>query len=644
MKKIVGLMVALFLVLSPLALPTLQTDAVSAAGETDVPAIFIANRFAPVGVRWNGNTLVAERTREFDGVGTAWGTTQYKMPGPGATLAINPMSARTDVVINVTPSRITTAFPSVQDDQRYSMPVYWTEFYLKVIPAQGESQEYERWFAVVDDMGQLWFDPDGRFHDSRYAATADPATEAYKYFGGTGNDNCKNNPHCKIDPSNANNTQGPYLYMPTTLYGFFNYGSRVSSPGTFTDPANYPIFNTDLKTGGLFFMPNTRYSSGAKRVFQVGFNDMPDFPLTRDGASTIALAGISRPSIPAIGTNLVDTVVGSTEVIVDTTVRPYETDEIPDWDISLPYVRFLDGFDATIPGPLPPSFPPGPPGAFGDNLHAPLVDYNSYFAIENDMFEYGEEWHSANVVLDPPPNQPGQPMQNFTGAQMDMYDPGEWIYRAGANMLQNPTSTSALFGYQWNDSAQTYDYAYYGCTRLTPVSMAYNGQFFNYAPGSIVRDVIDIATGDRGTYQQGDDADLLDPVTLLSPHILWRFPITDGNFMGPGSGPINIQHDAYETVHLDNMNFNPNVRCTAGINVYDPYEGIYMKTNTSGGATSIQEGDWRLTNVNGNTYSARAWVGWIGRDLGTFPAAGGTQERLFSLGGMWHGDALILSE
>jgi len=643
MKKIVGLMVALFLVLSPLALPTLQTDAVSAAGETDVPAIFIANRFAPVGTRWNGNTLVAERTREFDGVGTAWGTTQYKMPGPGATLAINPMSAPTDVVINVTPSRITTAFPSVQDDQRYSMPVYWTEFYLKVIPARGESQEYERWFAVVDDMGQLWFDPDGRFHDSRYCATADPATEAYKYFGGTGNDNCKNNPHCKVDPSNANNTQGPYLYMPTTLYGFFNYGSRVSDPGAFTDPANYPIFNTDLLTGGLFFMPNTRYSSGAKRVFQVGFNDMPDFPLIRDGASTIALAGISRPSIPAIGTNLVDTVVGSTEVIVDTTVRPYETDEIQDWDVALPYVRFLDGYDAAIPIPVAPSVLPGPPGAFDDNLHAPLVDYNSYFAVENDIFEYGEEWHSANVVLDPPPNQPGQPMQNFTGAQMDMYDPGEWIYRAGANMLQNPTP-NCLFGYQWNNSAQTYDYAYYGCTRLTPVSMEYNGQFFNYAPGSIVRDIIDLATGERGTYQQGDDADLLDPGTLLSPHVLWRFPITDGNFPGVGAGPSNIQHEAYETVHLDNMNFNPNVRCTAGVNIYDPYEGIYMKTNTSGGATSIQEGDWRLTNVNGNTYSAKAWMGWIGRDLGTFPAAGGTEERLFSLGGMWHGDALVLSE
>ncbi len=642
MKKIIGFMIALFLVASSLVVPGMMIETTSAA-ETDVPAIFIANRWAPVGARWNGNSLVAERTREFDGVGTSWGTTQYKMPGPGATMEINPMSAPNGVVINVTPDRITAPFPSVADDQRYSIPMYWTEFYLRVEPAMGESQEYERWYAVVDDMGQLWFDPDGRFHDGRYCATADPNTEAYKYFGGTGNDNCKNNPHTKVDPSNANNTQGPYLYMPTTLYGFFNYGVRVSEPGSYTDPSNYPLFDTDPETGGLFFVPDPDRTHGTKRTFQVGYNDMPDFPLLRDGASTITLAGISRPNIPAIGTNLVDTVVGVTTVIRDTTVLPYETDEIDDWDVSLPYVRFVDGYDASIAiPPLPPSFPPGPPGAYDDNLMPPLVDLNNYFAVDNDLFEYGEEWHSANIVLDPPPNQAGQPMQNFTGVRMDIYDPGEWIYRAGMNFMAIAPNLQAVHGYDYTNPVETYDYAYFGCTRLTPVSMRYNGQFFNYAPGSIVRDATN--GGQYGTYEEGDDVDLLDPVTLQSPHLLYRFPLADSNFQGPGTGPSTLQHEAYETVHLDNYNYNANERCTSGANYYDPYEGIYMKSNQSGGETSIQPGDWRLTNVNGNSYSIDAWMGWIGRDGGTLPAAGGTEERLFSLGGMWHGDVLVLSE
>ena len=175
--------------------------------------------------------------------------------------------------------------------------------------------------------------------------------------------------------------------------------------------------------------------------------------------------------------------------------------------------------------------------------------------------------------------------------------------------------------------------------------MAYNGQFFNYAPGSIVRDLggLSAAGGMFGLYDQGDDVDLLDPSTLMSPHNLFRFPLVDNNF--PGIPPsANIQHDSYETYHLDNVNYNPNIRCTSGAGIYDPYEGIYMKAATNGGEDTIQEGDYRLSNVNGNTYSQDAWIGWIGRDGGVFPAIGANETRLFSIGGMWFGDVLILSE
>jgi hypothetical protein len=647
MRKIIGLVIALLMVTSSLALmPGLGSADSVQAGEKDVPAIFIANRFAPVGARWNGNTLVLDKTRNFDGVGTAWGTTQYPMPGPGSVMWIDPMntSGNSEVLINVTPTRITDPFPTNDNDQRTSTPLYWTEFYLRVIPDKGNSQEYNNWFAVVDDMGQLWFDPDGRFHDSRYYAAADPDTEAYKYFGGTGNDNCKNNPHCKVDPSNANNTQGPYMFMPTTEDGYFNY-TVTSDPqiADYDDPSNYPLFNTDPKKGGLAFMPNPHYTSREERVFRVGFCDMPDFPLAREGASTIPLGGISRPSIPAIGTNLVDSVVGSTEIITDTTVLPYATSEINDWDIGLPYVRFLDGWDEF--NVVPPA-----PSTFGSYLDPPVINQDEYFIQDDDngnnqaIFHYGEEWHSANVVVDPPPTSGA--MANFTGNSIDIYDPGEWIYRAGANHMRDiPNNPGMLFGYDWASNQQTYDYAYWGCTRLTPVSMAYNGQFFNYAPGSIVRDLggMSAAGGTFGTYDQGDDVDLLDPTSLMSPHNLFRFPLVDANF--PGIPPsANIQHDSYETYHTDSVNYNPNIRCAAGAGIYDPYEGIYMKAATNGGEDTIQEGDYRLSNVNGNTYSQEAWLGWIGRDGGVFPAVGGNESRIFSVGGMWFGDVLVLSE
>jgi hypothetical protein len=611
MRKVLSFAIAILMVLTVVSGSVFRAEEVKAANTN---AIFVANRFAPVGARWNGTQLVEDKTRYFNGVGTAWGTTDYEMPGPGAYLSVAVIDPANPLLINETPDVVDLLDPNasaLKVSQTRSTPLYWTEFYLTVEANKGQSQEYDRWFAVVDNMGQLWFDPDGRFNDSRYYAAADPDTEAYRYVQtlvpGHKSDDCKNNPNCKVDPSVANNTQGPYQYMPTDYQGQFPIGWK-SSPTSFS-LFNYSVANA---SGGMFF----RTPWG--RVFQVGFVDMPDFPLQRGAATTITLPGVERPTLQNIGTNLVDTAVGQKNVITDTTVMPYAYGNLNgrtvDWDFNptpLNLVRFNDGFDTGQPIPAPADIP----SYMGVN----------YFVMDDYVFDYGEEWHAANVKLDPPPVPPNG---SFPSTGMDIYDPGEWIYRAGANSTIVIPGTNLLCGYDYLDMIQTQFYSYFGATRLTPVNLYMNGLFYNYTPGSVVRDTA--MAGAIGQYDSGDDVDLLDPVTAGNQnHVLYRFPLSQMNFSGTPGMPALINVAQYAILHADNVNFNPNERAAAGANIYDPYEAIYMKNDT---LASVSLGDWRLTNVNGNSFSLEAWMNGV--DVG----------QNMKVGGMWFGDVLILSE
>ncbi len=637
MKKLLSIVIVAVLALGLLPAFGITPAPEAKAATLNTPAIYICNRWAPIGARWNGNTLVDDRTRYFNGTGTAWGTPQYPMPGPGATWSLG-IDPRRPLIINANPLDVLRLNPQHDGFQLRSEPLYWTEFYLTVIPDKGASQEYDHWYAVVDTMGQLWFDPDGRFNDSRYYAAADPETEAYKFFtGGTGSDNCKNNPNMTVDPSVNNNTQGPYIYMPTDYNGFFTYtrGGLISF-----NPSDYKMFDPSPSTKGLFFRP----AGGQTRVFQISYLDMPDFPLLRGASTTIPVGGINRPNIEQIGTNLVDTVVGQTDVIVDTTVLPYTTRPIMDWDqeevgtgvTGLPLVRFLDGYDASQPVPAAPN--PYDPIWINSVPNYPV---NQYFIDDQlgggPLFQYGEEWHSAHIVLDPPDNT------QFISTGMDFYDPGEWIYRAGANFTQVGANTAHLFGYDYMVAAEITNYAYFGCTRLTPVTCFINGLFFNYAPGTIVRDRGTLNGGQYAVYDPGDDADLINPRTNANTHQLYRFPIDANNFSNIAGQPqLNIIVRQYCQLHADNTNVNTNIRCNAGPGIYDPYEAIYMK---AGSLANVQSGDWRMTNVNGNAHGLDTWLITSQQFPNNFPELfRRTNPLLMRVGGMWHGDALILSE
>lgn len=686
MRKLLSIIIATVMIIGVLPVFGINFTKNEAKAANNTPAIFIVKKWAPVGSVWQGNQLVDDRTKAFDGVGTAWGSNQYPMPGPGAFMRGGPEVGNARLVFNANPLDVQNPLinadvpAGTQAAQLISKPLFWTEFYITAVPDKGNSQLYEKWTAVVDDMGQLWFDPDpngARFNDSRYYAAADPETEVYKSItGGTGADNCQNNAQMKVDPSSNNNTQGPYIYMPTDVNGNWT-APTLSSPVSYpmsNVPEDYPLFSRGIAGGrfsnntGLFFKEPRN-----GRVFQIGYLDMPDFPLVRaDVAIPISGASTPRPSLEQIGTSISQTQVGQVDVIVDTTVLPFTTRPIYDWDqggdvtgnrvgvgggfTGVPLTRFLDGFNpAAIPG-----YPPNPAAVAAANFDLPPdINVGAYFyndpAIIN-LFDYGEEWHSSNVSLNPPPTL-GFTIPGNAAPWMDIYDPGEYIYRAGFNAPQAAMSgnRTVVFGYDGTNALQTNLYQWYGCVRLTPVNMFVQGLFYNYAPGTVVRE-LNLGGYQWGRWDSGEDMDLNDPRTGANRHNLYRFPLTFNNFAAPGGAQAPLSGAAYQVLHANNVNWNPNYRfnynratglgtATAPSSVYDPYESIYMKSTGTlqNGFAVVEAGDWRLTNVNGNTWSLDAWMGGL-NPANPGVTAGNISPLTLKVGGMWFGDALILSE
>lgn len=170
-------------------------------------ATFIAVRWVPVGKTRegtdisNGELFPWQRRSE-----EVWGRSGFPMPRPGATRPANASSS--------------------------SKPLFYTEIYLKITANGGSSQESEHYFVVLDDMGQIWFDVDGRFQDSR---------EATGY-----NDYCSKNSN-KVDNLASNNTMGPYRLSD---YVHFDYskGFLFSPQGALN-----PIKTTAIDYSGRVF-------------------------------------------------------------------------------------------------------------------------------------------------------------------------------------------------------------------------------------------------------------------------------------------------------------------------------------------------------------------------------------------------------
>ncbi|MCE5222909.1 hypothetical protein LLG10_01810, partial [bacterium] len=281
MRKLLSYVIVftmLFSSFSAIAMPKTVT-----AAPVNKQATFIANRFVKLGFDRDGLPLYPARMFPWQKTANiqVWGRDGFPMP--------HAYEARDWQNINVPATDIDADVETFEEDN--VVPVMWTDFYLTVYPDGGRSTEYDHFYAVLDSAGQLWFDPDGTFHDPRYNAYSDP--RSVYYIEGT----CKTgtDPY-KVDPTSDNNTQGPYIINPS-----------------------HPLYN-----------PNTSITVSLKdRKFQLGYVDMVDYPPERVITSDNNMTYSNRPNDEhAIKFN-------PTEVI------PYQ------WDIGLPLVNFRTQFTWT---------------------------------------------------------------------------------------------------------------------------------------------------------------------------------------------------------------------------------------------------------------------------------------------------------
>ncbi|HPO29195.1 MAG TPA: hypothetical protein PLD35_04190 [Caldisericia bacterium] len=89
-------------------------------------------------------------------------------------------------------------------------PVFYTTFYLNLIPNGGKSKGFNKYYIVIDNKSNLWFDKDGKFNNPLYDGSRDPKNPHFV------NGSCNNanildgRVRYSFDPSSDNNTLGPY--------------------------------------------------------------------------------------------------------------------------------------------------------------------------------------------------------------------------------------------------------------------------------------------------------------------------------------------------------------------------------------------------------------------------------------------------
>jgi hypothetical protein len=282
MKRIISVLVAALMIFGVFAGNINANTASASASPENQHATFLAVRWHAVGNDKFGDPLEGGRSFPWQNPGEPeeayWGRTGYMMPN--ALTAINrDGSARTVTTNN---SRLGTS------------PMLWTEIFLTVIADNGNSKfitneggdfaKLGRWYAIMDTAGQVWFDPDGNFHDSRYLASADPASPAYVYSTGTSNQyttdatpygSCLYNPLAKVDPFEGNNTQGPYAFSPKDSDG--NVNPNYIEPcyfwvrPTLTNEINSVEGNNTCNA----YLNHTL--KGESRVWQLGIASRPDY-------------------------------------------------------------------------------------------------------------------------------------------------------------------------------------------------------------------------------------------------------------------------------------------------------------------------------------------------------------------------------
>jgi hypothetical protein len=344
MRKVVTTLVSLALVVGMLvSFPLLTLDIEANDSGGNQPATMVANRFNPIGYDRYGRTLPESKLVPWQKPGeTWWGRTGFPMPyairavdDPPNSIPLPPATPTYATIAMLNDGSDGVAEDGIPTSIAQLTYGLWTEVWLTIEGIDGQCQYKHHWYVILDDHGQLWFDPDGRFNDCRYYGYADPydvnyMDDPHDYD----HDNCTDNPRALVDPIVSNNTQGPYILDPdynpfssmnANMFGFQFYDSSY-------DLSNQaaPIYEKRI-----YFWDAEKTGYDTNRLWKLGFADMTDF-----------LAENAMGPAGAVCSGIVYDESGRTpDEIDETRIKEYS-----DWDIglSLNYFPLVPGPDGEV--------------------------------------------------------------------------------------------------------------------------------------------------------------------------------------------------------------------------------------------------------------------------------------------------------
>jgi hypothetical protein len=528
MKKTLSLLVTIMMVAGLFQFGFMSAPKTVEAAE-NVNGTFIAVRFVPVGFDRDGTELTNKDFPWQKAGEDVWGRTGYGMPDSNVAFENNINIPATSVNLRV-------------------KPLIWTDFYLDVTPAGGRSTVSEHWYAVYDEAGQLWLDPDGRFNDCRYYEPADPANLNGRYIS----EECKSNPFATVDPSTGNNTQGPYVLDPQND----RFNATVDSNG------NTSIYFWDKNRTG--------------RLFRMGWIDMDDFPLVKSSE------GVTYSIVQGNG----EDIEGNEYVVTtDWDAGPFGADTGYELRDFVYWGNYDWKWVSEVGGPITNSWGPNSSQITVDDPITnrentpPFMDCSWYFNSANVdpatradiFFHYGDEVHAGNIAAEEQVVQDPLEDGETHWTIVDNYNPGEFIYRKGIGAYEYPLYST---------------YVQEGDVRLTHVSIYKNGETKNYPPNSIVK-----AT-DWDCYYAFTPTNSWEEVNPETHLELFRFPI---HFNKDGV------REAYagDQVHADNQKKPSDYNFYEQWYTFEPGEWIYQENgNILSDHGFVTVGDYRLTNVD----------------------------------------------
>lgn len=429
MKRILTLLISVIMVLGMVPF----TFQAKAAESSNTNATMIAVRWNRIGFdRYNKPLQNCKLTPWQKSGQDIWGRPRdgFLMPNGWRAVYPTPDSIPIPPAVPVYAVRATTT-TAVN-------PVLWTEVWLTVVGDAGRSTYKDHWYVIMDEIGGVWFDPDGVFNDCRFYGYADPNDTNYRGDPNSEFDNCTDNPKALVDPIVSNNTQGPYIFDPD-----YNPFTNPAVQGLPNNRYSIP-YSANNKIAPIY-EPRVYFwdAMNSKRLWKLGWADMNDYYAFSTGTQFA-----HRGPAGAVPSGVVYAGRGA-----DRGENPDARCDVgfPDWDIGLTL--------RTFPVVMSPT--------------APFADNGSVLHTENISQAAGDAWMTV------PP-----------AAGVPWYEYGEFIYQKAGN-----TAAIVFPGPLYNRAVSVIDD---GDVRKTGVIVVRAGISRTYPPNSTVIDNPPIGTYNVG--------------------------------------------------------------------------------------------------------------------------------------------------